>query len=86
VEEVDIRDLKEAMARSHNEEIKSTYTYLVRASENHLRAFARNLKRLGVDYTPVVMGKAEFDSIISSEHGKGMGNGKGQCCEKQPQD
>lgn len=87
VEEVDIRDLKEAMARTSNEEIKSTYTYLVRASENHLRAFVRNLKRLGVDYTPVVMDKKEFEAIINSEKGKGMGmgNGKGQCCEKQPQ-
>jgi hypothetical protein len=85
VEEVDIRDLKEAMARTNNEEIKTTYNYLVRASENHLRAFVRNLKRLGVDYTPVVMGKAEFDAIISSDQGKGMGRGKGQCCEKQPQ-
>jgi hypothetical protein len=90
VEEVDIRDLKEAMARTSNEEIKSTYTYLVRASENHLRAFVRNLKSLGINYAPVVMGKAEFDAIIDSEHGKGMGkgkgmgmgNGKGQCCEK----
>ncbi|HEX5637221.1 MAG TPA: DUF2202 domain-containing protein, partial [Gammaproteobacteria bacterium] len=82
VEEVDIRDLKEAMARTNNEEIKTTYSYLVRASENHLRAFVRNLKRLGVDYIPVVMGKAEFDAIISSDQGKGMGRGKGQCCEK----
>jgi hypothetical protein len=87
VEEVDIRDLKEAMARTSNEEIKSTYTYLVRASENHLRAFVRNLKRLGVDYTPVVMDKKEFEAIINNEKGKGMGmgNGKGQCCEKPPQ-
>lgn len=87
VEEVDIRDLKEAMARTSNEEIKSTYTYLVRASENHLRAFVRNLKRLDVDYAPVVMDKKEFDAIINSDKGKGMGmgNGKGQCCEKQLQ-
>jgi hypothetical protein len=69
VEEVDIRDLKEAMARSNNEEIKTTYTYLLRASENHLRAFVRNLNRLGVNYTPIVMGKAEFDAIITSRHG-----------------
>jgi hypothetical protein len=86
VEEVDIRDLKEAMARTSNEEIKSTYTYLVRASENHLRAFVRNLKRLNVDYTPVLMDKAAFDTIISGKHGGGMGKGNGngqcQCCEK----
>ena len=85
VEEVDIRDLKEAMARTSNEEIKSTYADLISASENHLRAFVRNLKRLDVIYTPVVMDKKEFDAIISSAKGMGMGNGKGQCCEKTSQ-
>ena len=89
VEEVDIRDLKEAQARAGNENIKSTYTYLISASENHLRAFVRNLKRLGVDYTPVALSKAEFDAIITSQHGMGMGKGKGngQCkgCEKPSQ-
>ena len=85
VEEVDIRDLKEAMARTSNEEIKNTYADLISASENHLRAFVRNLKRLDVIYTPVVMDKKEFDAIISSAKGMGMGNGKGQCCEKTSQ-
>jgi hypothetical protein len=85
VEEVDIRDLKEAMARTSNEEIKNTYADLISASENHLRAFVRNLKRLDVIYTPVVMDKKEFDAIISSDKGMGMGNGKGQCCEKTSQ-
>ena len=84
VEEVDIRDLKEAMAKTTNEEIKSTYADLISASENHLRAFVRNLKRLDVNYTPVIMDKAEFDIITNSEQGmgKGKGKGKGQCCEK----
>ena len=85
VEEVDIRDLKRAMARTSNEEIKNTYADLISASENHLRAFVRNLKRLDVIYTPVVMDKKEFDAIISSAKGMGMGNGKGQCCEKTSQ-
>jgi hypothetical protein len=84
VEEVDIRDLKEATAKTTNEEIKSTYADLISASENHLRAFVRNLKRLDVNYTPVIMDKAEFDVIINSEQGmgKGKGKGKGHCCEK----
>jgi hypothetical protein len=93
VEEVDIRDLKEAMANSSNDEIKSTYTDLIRASENHLRAFVRNLKRLDVTYTPVVMNPSEFDAIINSQHGMGMGKGKSngqencknKCCEKPSQ-
>jgi hypothetical protein len=90
VEEVDIRDLKEAMAKSSTAEIKSTYADLISASENHLRAFVRNLKRLDVNYTPVVMDKEVFDAIIKDQQGKGMGMGKGigkgscQCkgCEK----
>jgi rubrerythrin len=84
VEEVDIRDLKEAMANTSNKEIKSTYADLISASENHLRAFVRNLKRLEINYTPVVMDKKEFELIINSDKGKGMGmgKGKGQCCEK----
>lgn len=89
VEEVDIRDLKAEMKKSTNEEIISTYTYLIGASENHLRAFVRNLKRLSVDYIPVALSKAEFDAIIGSQHGMGMGKGKGngQCkgCEKPSQ-
>lgn len=93
VEEVDIRDLKEALANTSNAEIKSTYTDLINASENHLRAFVRNLKRLDVNYTPVVMDKKEFDAIITSAKGmgmgKGMGQGNGNCqckaCEKPSQ-
>ena len=85
VEEVDIRDLKEAKAKTSNEEIKNTYTDLISASENHLRAFVRNLKRLDVSYPPVVMDKKEFDAIITTTKGMGMGNGKGQCCEKTSQ-
>ena len=49
-EEVDIKDLKEAIAVTSNNDIKSTYEYLVQASENHLRAFVRNLNRLGIVY------------------------------------
>jgi hypothetical protein len=95
VEEVDIRDLKEAMVKSSNEEIKSTYADLISASENHLRAFVRNLKRLDVNYTPVVMDKEVFDAITKNQQGKGLGMGKGmgqgngncQCknCEKPSQ-
>jgi rubrerythrin len=95
MEEVDIRDLKEAMAKSIIVEIKSTYTGLTSASENHLRAFVRNLKRLDINYTPVVIDKEVFDAIMKNQQGKGMGMGKGmgqgngnrQCksCEKPSQ-
>jgi len=78
VEEVDIRDLKEAMTKTSNEEIKQTYAYLIRVSENHLRAFARNLKRMNVIYSPIVLSTEEFDKIINA--GNVVGPGKG-CCQ-----
>ncbi len=78
VEEVDIRDLKEAMAKTSNEEIKQTYTYLIRASENHLRAFAKNLKRMNIIYSPIVLSTEEFNKIINAGNGGGQGRG---CCQ-----
>lgn len=78
LEEVDILDLKTALAETSNADLQSTYSYLIHASENHLRAFIRNLGALGRDYKPVVMSQKEFDEIIN-EQGRGMGNRTG-CC------
>jgi hypothetical protein len=91
VEEVDILDLKAALAETSNTELQSTYKYLIRASENHLRAFARNLNALGADYKPVVMTQKEFDAIINGRGGA-MGMEKGKkgemsnenCCCMKP--
>lgn len=41
IEEVDIEDLEEAMARSDNADIDQVYGSLLRGSQNHLRAFTR---------------------------------------------
>jgi hypothetical protein len=81
VEEVDILDLKAALAETSNADLQSTYKYLIHASENHLRAFVRNLKALGIDYKPVVMIQKEFDEIMNGQGGgMGMGTGKGNKC------
>jgi hypothetical protein len=80
LEEVDILDLKTALAETGNADLQSTYRYLIHASENHLRAFVRNLGALGKDYKPVVMSQKEFDEIIN-EQGRGMENRTG-CCMK----
>ncbi|HEX6849495.1 MAG TPA: DUF2202 domain-containing protein [Chitinophagaceae bacterium] len=95
VEEIDILDLKAALAETSNTDLQSTYKYLIRASENHLRAFARNLDALGINYKPVVMTQKEFDEIMNrKEGGMGMGVGKdkksgmgnGNCCGMKPGD
>jgi hypothetical protein len=74
VEETDIKDLKEAIAGTANAAIKNTYEYLVHASENHLRAFVRNLSMMNIVYEPVLLNKEEFNKIIGGKRGKmGMG-------------
>lgn len=80
VEEADIKDLKDAIANTVNADIKSTYKYLLQASENHLRAFVRNLKRLGIDYNPAILSEQYFKTIIDGDNKKGAGNGKGNKC------
>jgi hypothetical protein len=46
IEEVDIADLEKAMANTNDEYIRQVYSNLLRASNNHLRAFNRQLSRL----------------------------------------
>ena len=41
------------------------YSNLKRGSENHLRAFANNLERQGIEYSPEYLSQQEYDGIIS---------------------
>lgn len=45
IELVDIKDLENAMKQTTNSEIKGVYSRLIFGSNNHLRAFNRNLSR-----------------------------------------
>lgn len=45
IEDTDIEDLENAMKNTSNSEIKEVYSQLIFASNNHLRAFNRNLSR-----------------------------------------
>jgi len=80
IEEVDIKDLDKQLGVSQNSDIKETYTYLRQGSENHLRAFVKNLRNHGVEYTPVELSKEEFDKIMKYESGTGdKNNNCGKC-------
>ena len=46
IEEADIADLEKAIANTNDEYIRQVYSNLLRASNNHLRAFNRQLSRL----------------------------------------
>ncbi len=65
IEELDIRDLKQLMQETDNEDILGTYEPLLWGSENHLRAFVRNLTNRGVEYQPVFLSEEEFNSILN---------------------
>lgn len=90
IEETDIADLDKQLKITENKDIKETYDYLRFGSENHLRAFVRHLSANGVEYSPLVLAKEDFDKIILAKNsdnnnccgkcdgtGKGRGNGKG---------
>ncbi|NOX17528.1 MAG: DUF2202 domain-containing protein [Chlorobi bacterium] len=66
IEEVDILDLKEYLTGvDGNWDIARVYTNLERGSENHLRAYVWNLKRLGVIYEPHYLDQQTYDDIIN---------------------
>ncbi len=65
IEETDIQDLKDQLEKTDNEDITMVYESLMKRSRNHLRAFANNLERRGIDYTPQVLSQEEYDQIIA---------------------
>ncbi|NLX40946.1 MAG: DUF2202 domain-containing protein [Bacteroidales bacterium] len=65
IEELDIHDLKQLMKETDNEVILGTYDPLLWGSQNHLRAFVRNLTNRGVEYQPVFLSAEEFYSILN---------------------
>ena len=76
IEEVDIVDLEEYLARTTADDITRVYENLLRGSRNHLRAFVSRLEALGVDRTPYVMSVADYESILESGTERGTGEGE----------
>lgn len=64
IEETDIVDLQEALGRTDNADVTQVYTSLMQGSENHLRAFVRNLGQSGIEYVPVVLSEEDYERII----------------------
>ena len=71
IEEIDIIDLKEAIANSDKADIKTVYENLMKGSRNHLRSFVSNMKSRGYSYVPQYLSQEEFDQIINSSIERG---------------
>ncbi|MGE0321052.1 MAG: DUF2202 domain-containing protein [Polyangiaceae bacterium] len=74
IEELDIRDLDQALSSTTHSDIQGVYENLQRGSRNHLRAFYGNLTSNGGDYTPVHLEQATFDQIVNSDKETGGGH------------
>lgn len=71
IEDLDIKDLMDYLNEVTNDNIIMVFENLTKGSRNHLRAFNRQLVRLGITYTPEYISQEEFDNIISSPHEAG---------------
>lgn len=65
IEERDLTDLHQMASSTENSLIRDTMEYLIAASENHLRAFVRNLTNRGIAYEPVLLSPEDFNAIIN---------------------
>lgn len=66
IEDKDIFDLRKANLETKNEKIKMTYKTLLQGSENHMRAFYRQLKNRSVTYKPQFISEKELSQIVES--------------------
>lgn len=71
IEELDISDLVVALSTTANANVIMVLENLYRGSRNHLRAFNRQLTRLGITYNPVYISQSEYDLIAGAVFEKG---------------
>lgn len=68
IEDLDIKDLEEAIRKTDNHDIAFVYQNLMKGSRNHLRSFTRILRRLGITYEPQYISAEEYEHILSTPH------------------
>ncbi len=73
IEETDIKDLEEWLAKTDNPDIQQVYENLMKGSENHLRAFTSTLEGYGITYEPQVISEDYYHEVISSTNSHGYG-------------
>ena len=79
IEDLSIHHLEKAIGETENSELKLIYGNLKQASENHMRAFVRQLQAAGENYAPQYIGQEAFSRIVGNQQqtGRGMGMGYG---------
>jgi hypothetical protein len=67
IEDVDLADLHDELTEIDNEDITMVFENLISGSENHMRAFIRQLERLGIEYTPQYIDTEYFHAILDGD-------------------
>jgi len=67
IEETDISDVRVQFSKTGDERVKALYDCLDISSQNHLRSLVKSLVKEDINYTPKVLSKEVFNTIISSE-------------------
>lgn len=67
IEELDIHDIRNALAEATQADIIAVYENLLAGSYNHLRAFVGQIDILGGTFEPVVLEQFEVDDILSQD-------------------
>ena len=65
VEEVDIKDLQQALVKTNNPALETVYINLMNGSYNHLNAFVRQIESLGETYKAQHLLQYEVDYILN---------------------
>ncbi len=75
IEETDIKDLQEWIAKVQHEDIKQVFECLMMGSRNHLRAFVLTLEKMfNTTYTPQIITQQEYEQIVNSPMETGTNN------------
>jgi hypothetical protein len=67
IEELDIKDLLELIEQTENEELLFVYNNLEKGSENHLRAFNRQLEKYNASYDYQYITEEFANEILSNK-------------------
>lgn len=75
IEELDIRDLREALKMTDNNDLQMIYKNLQQGSENHLRTFIGRLQTIGQTYRAQYIDAAALTEILGVQNSNNAGRG-----------
>lgn len=71
IEDLDIFDLEEHIAKTDNDDVKQVFGNLKNGSYNHMRSFVEALRAYGDTYSAQYISEQELEDILSSAKGQG---------------